>query len=99
MDRLKSKDEEINKAILEWIITKNYKNTIEQFLNETNLKTEDATKGSILEKKWGTILLMQKKISDLETQVKQLKEELDNATITSGGGGVMIKKENESMVS
>ena len=98
MDRLKGKDDEINKVILEWMINKNYKTAVDAFINDTGLKKEDASKGSALEKRWGTILTLQKKVSDLETQVKQLKDDLEKA---GTGGGVsldMVKKENESMV-
>ena len=98
VDRTRNKDDEINKAIVEWLITKNYNKTIESFLSETKLKKEDSTKGNALEKRWGTILTMQKKVSDLETQVKQLKEELEKAGTGGSSGGGLIKKENESMV-
>lgn len=97
VDRLRNKDDEINKAILEWLISKNYTGAIEAFLTETNIKKEDASKGSALEKRWSTILTLQKKVSDLEAQNKQLKEDLEK----SGTGGIsngIMKKENESMV-
>jgi len=97
MDRNpKNKDEEINKAILEWLVNKNYINSHQAFITETNLKLEDATKGNALEKRWGTILTLQKKISDLENQNKQLKEDLERAG--TGGSSEIFKKENESMV-
>lgn len=92
---LKTKDEEINKAILEWLIIKNYTSAIDPFLAETGLKKEDATKGGTLEKKWGTILVMQSKVTNLENQVKNLKEELEK-----GGGGAIVNpnKVNENIV-
>jgi hypothetical protein len=97
MDKAKGKDEEINKVILEWLITKNFNTAVEAFTKDTGLKREDASKGNALEKRWGTILTLQKKVSDMETQVKQLKEELERAG--SGGiGSAVVKKENESMV-
>ena len=66
---MKSKrDDEINKSILEWLLVKNYKTSAEIFMQETNLQISDATKGNKLDKKWGTILSLQKKISDLEIQ-------------------------------
>jgi len=96
--RINKKDEEINKAILEWLISKNYNKSVEAFLSDTNIKKEDASRGNSLDKKWGTILTLQKKITDYESQIKQLKDELE-----FGGGSAqsktLVKKENESMVS
>ncbi len=97
MERTKSKDEEINKVILEWLITKNYNSAAEAFINDTGIKREDASKGNALEKRWGTILTLQKKASDMESQVKQLKEDLEKSGSSGMIGGV-VKKENESMV-
>ena len=91
---MKKREEEINKCILEYLISKKYTNSIEPFLTDTGLKQSDATTGNKLEKKWGTLLSLQKKISDLENEVKQLKEDLE-----SGGKGLSdkAKKEAESM--
>ena len=96
-NRINKKDEEINKAILEWLITKNYSKSIDALLSDTNMNKEDASRGNSLDKKWGTILMLQKKLTDYEAQIKQLKEELE----LGGGGGqsnALVKKENESMV-
>ena len=98
MDRLKGKDDEINKVILEWMINKNYTSAVDSFINDTGLKKEDASKGSALEKRWGTILTLQKKVSELESQVKQLKEDLEKAGTGGGISTGVVKKENESMV-
>ena len=91
---MKKREEEINKCILEYLITKNYTNSVEPFIKDTGLNRTDATKGNKLEKKWGTLLSLQKKISDLENEVKQLKEDLER-----GGAGLSdkAKKEAESM--
>ncbi len=96
VDRTRNKDEEINKAILEWLQNKNYTNAYNSFVQDTKLNPEDVTKNNTLEKRWGTILTLQKKISDLENLNKQLKEDLDRAG--SGLGPDVFKKENESMV-
>jgi hypothetical protein len=96
MDRNKNKNDEINKVILEWLIIKNYNKSSEIFCNETGLKPEEASKGNALEKRWGTILTLQKKISDMESQIKTLKDDLENAG--NGGSQTIAKIENESMV-
>ena len=97
MERNKSKDDEINKVVLEWLISKNYNKVVEAFTSDTGIKQEDASKGNALEKRWGTILTLQKKVSDMEAQVKSLKEELEKAGTGMSSGG-LVKKENESMV-
>lgn len=94
----KLKEEEINKAILEWLVTKNLNSTLDTFLKETNLKKEDSSKNNSLEKRWGTILTLQKKLSDYEAQIKQLKDDLETANTSGLVGTSIIKKENESMV-
>jgi len=97
MDKAKQKDDEINKAILEWLISKNMQTSIGPFLTDTSLKLEDAAKGNTLEKKWGTILVMQSKISNLENQLKQLKEDMEK----HGGSTEVIQsgtKVNENIV-
>ena len=91
---MKKREEEINKCILEYLINKKYTNSVDPFIKDTGLNLSDATKGNKLEKKWGTLLSLQKKISDLENEVKQLKEDLER-----GGAGLSdkAKKEAESM--
>jgi hypothetical protein len=90
----RNREEEINKAILEWLIKRNYTTAIEPFLNDTGLKRENAPKDNILERKWGTIIILQKKVSDLETQVKNLTEELSTRSSTSSSA----RKDIESFV-
>lgn len=90
----RSREEEINKAILEWLIKRNYTTTIDSFLNDTGLRKENASKDNILERKWGTIIILQKKVSDLETQVKNLTDELSTRSSNSSA----IKRDVESFV-
>ena len=77
------------------MLSKNY--SINSFLSDTNLTKEDATKNNFLEKKWNTILSLQKKVNDLQEEIKNLKLELDKAGSLGSTNG-FIKKENESMV-
>ena len=89
----KNREEEINKAILEWLIKKKYSSVIDPFLNDTGLKSDNMAKDNILERKWGTIILLQKKVSDLENQIKNLTEELSTNLST-----LYNKKDVESFV-
>lgn len=95
MEKLKGKDNEINKAILEWLNSKNYTSTVNSFLSDTCLSLDDMTTGNSLEKRWNTILTLQKKVYELEAQLKQAKEDLEN----SSGPYSLTVKENLSMVS
>ena len=58
---MKKREEEINKCILEYLINKKYNNSIEPFMKDAGIQRTDATTGNKLEKKWGTLLSLQKK--------------------------------------
>lgn len=96
-----SKDKDINKAIFEWLKQKNYKNTLEAFINETGLTPNEATSNNQLERKWNSIVSQQKKLNEQENYIKQLKDDLEKASmgggISSGPNGI-VKNQNESMV-
>lgn len=97
MDTKINKEKEINKAIIEWMKTKNYRNSLEVFTEECCLQISDATTGNQLEKKWGTIIQMQKKLNEQETYIKQLKEDLEKASF-GGTTNSLVKNSNENMV-
>ena len=44
---MKKREEEINKCILEWLIVKNYTNSIEPFLQDAGLQKSDATESEV----------------------------------------------------
>jgi hypothetical protein len=95
-----NKEKEINKAIFEWLKVKNYKNTLEAFINETGLCENDSTSNNQLERKWNSIVSQQKKLNEQENYIKQLKEDLEKASmggIVSAPNGI-VKNLNESMV-
>lgn len=70
------RDDEIARSILEWLMLRNYPQTAETFIAESKIPKNEASTGNKLEKKWGTILSLQKKITDLEQELKQLKEDM-----------------------
>lgn len=100
--RNSNKEKEINKAIFEWLKVKNYKNTLESFINETGLSESDATSNNQLERKWNSIVSQQKKLNEQDAYIKQLKEDLEKASMGGGGGAGapngIVKNSNESMV-
>lgn len=92
-----NKDTEIAKAILEWINNMGFQKSYETLIEETGISKEDVSRTKVLEKKWTTILTMQKKINDLESKMKSMKEEYEQASVQ--GLSYNTKKENTSMVS
>lgn len=82
MKGLSGKDLEIAKAISEWLLNVGYSKSLEVFLEESSLKKEDIPKTKVLDKKWTTILTMQKKVNDLENKLKTVKEEYEQASVS-----------------
>jgi len=68
--------EELNKAILDYLKTSNLTATAEVFQKETEIEELDPKKTGLLEKKWTSVIRLQKKVMDLETKVSQLQEEI-----------------------
>ena len=82
MKSLSGKDLEIAKAISEWLLNLGYGKSLESFLEETSIKKEDIPKTKVLDKKWTTILTMQKKVNDLENKIKVMKDEYEQASVS-----------------
>lgn len=91
MKNLSGKDLEIGKSISEWLLNLGFNETLETFLKESLIKQEEIPKSKVLDKKWTTILTMQKKINDLENKIKTMKEEFESASIS----GVSYNQSNE----
>jgi platelet-activating factor acetylhydrolase IB subunit alpha len=69
--------EQLNKDILEYLVGHQYSTTAEHFSAEISTSLADVDPdGTRLETKWKSILSLQKKISILEEENKNLKEEL-----------------------
>jgi len=92
MKSLSNKEIEINKSILEWLKNLGYTNTLNAMLEETGLTKEDIPSKNDLDKKWNSILLMNKKISSLETELRTLKEDIEQSKLK--GIAYTTKKEN-----
>lgn len=88
----KQKDE-LNRAIADYLSSNNYKETFDAFVKETSLPAdicEDKKHTGVLERKWTTVVRLQMKIAELESQLEKKNQEL---TATSGanrftGGGL-----------
>ncbi|KAI1841039.1 hypothetical protein JX265_009389 [Neoarthrinium moseri] len=80
--------DELHKAIIAYLSSTNLSTTADALRQELNLgDTFDATTSKkyegLLEKKWTSVVRLQKKIMDLESQKASLQAELDSATPTS----------------
>ena len=73
----KQKDE-LNKAIIEYLLNNKYPETAAKFQQESNTSFEPPPDKStdLLEKKWVAIYRLQKKVMELETKIEQMTEEL-----------------------
>ncbi|KAJ6444983.1 nuclear migration protein nudF [Purpureocillium lavendulum] len=81
--------EELNKSIIAYLYSSNLPNSAAALREEVGLGEDvfDAATAkkyeTLLEKKWTSIVRLQKKIMDLESRNASLQSELDNATPTS----------------
>eukprot|EP01100_Stratorugosa_tubuloviscum_P008858 TRINITY_DN3701_c0_g1_i1.p1 TRINITY_DN3701_c0_g1~~TRINITY_DN3701_c0_g1_i1.p1 ORF type:complete len:403 (-),score=179.64 TRINITY_DN3701_c0_g1_i1:179-1387(-) len=69
--------EELNKAIVDYLISSNYTEAATALQREGNVIIDPKVSG-LLEKKWTSIIRLQKKISELEAQNQQLEDELNS---------------------
>lgn len=92
MKSLSNKEIEISKSILEWLKNIGYTKTLTAMLEETGLSKEEIPSKNDLDKKWNSILMMNKKISSLETELKTLKEDIEQSKLK--GIAYTNKKDN-----
>ncbi|KAM9969707.1 hypothetical protein ACTFIR_001543 [Dictyostelium discoideum] len=78
--------EELNGSILDYFESSQYKSSFEEFKKETGTELDVKKKG-LLEKKWTSVIRLQKKVLDLEAKVAQLEEELNSGGGRGGGRG------------
>ena len=79
--------EELNRAIADYLLTNNFKDTFDSFLREANLTNDDKKYSGVLEKKWTTVVRLQKKIADLEAALEKKDQELLQSVNTTMPGG------------
>ncbi|KAJ1506494.1 protein with putative role during mitosis, partial [Coelomomyces lativittatus] len=79
--------EELQKSIIDYLHAQRFTNTLKAFQDEANLQIipsqlEPKFTG-LLEKKWSSVVRLQKKILELESKVTQLQQTLDQVPLSS----------------
>lgn len=84
--------DELHKAILDYLSTNGFTESFQTFRNESGNQAftpgPKQNSSGLLEKKWTSVIRLQKKIMDLESKMTAMQEELSNAPIrkvTSSG--------------
>ncbi|SAL96637.1 hypothetical protein [Absidia glauca] len=77
--------EELHKAILDYLNASGFSESYAMLQNETHISdfVPDPKQkyAGLLEKKWTSVIRLQKKIMELETKASQMQEELNNAPV------------------
>jgi len=77
--------EELNEAVLDYLKQSGYAQATEVFQKEANIENiEDKNRG-LLEKKWTSVVRLQKKVMDLEAKISQLQDELGSKPTRNKG--------------
>jgi len=86
MGLTKTDKDELNKAILEYLYSNNYKNSYDAFVSETEIDpAEDSSKHkNVLEVKWKSVARLKRQVQTLEDQIRRFKEENDTKAIYGG---------------
>lgn len=73
--------EELNHAIIEYLSSNGFNQSCEIFKQEANMLTEqiDSKYVGLLEKKWTSVIRLQKKIMDLESKLSEFEKEFTGA--------------------
>lgn len=75
--------EEINRAIADYLQSYGYHETVSALKREANLPDQLETKVSgMLEKKWTSVLRLQKKVTDLESKLLETEKEINHGAPT-----------------
>ncbi|CAI5444483.1 unnamed protein product [Caenorhabditis angaria] len=75
--------EDINRGIAEYLQMTGYTETFSMFLKEASLSENDIKIGAgILEKKWTTVLRLQRKVNDLEAKLAEVQSEIAHGAPT-----------------
>ncbi|KJE96121.1 platelet-activating factor acetylhydrolase IB subunit alpha [Capsaspora owczarzaki ATCC 30864] len=86
----KQKDE-LNRAVLDHLVASGYAAAASALRQEASLPAEEPEKdkfAGLLEKKWTSVLRLQKKIMELEARVAEIKVEARDTGAAGGAGGL-----------
>ncbi|XP_074640848.1 lissencephaly-1 homolog A-like [Tubulanus polymorphus] len=71
--------DELNKAIADYLFQNGYKSALGEFQNEANMGGEIEKKyAGLLEKKWTSVIRLQKKVMDLESRLSEAEREINS---------------------
>jgi len=88
--------EELHKAILDYLRTSGLTSSADALQNETQLEDLDPKKTGLLEKKWTSVIRLQRKVLDLEAKVQQLQEEVGSKPQRNKGAGEELPRPPEA---
>lgn len=75
--------EELNYALADYLQSRGYTETLEVFRRETDIKDSGNAKyNGLLEKKWTSIIRLQKKVMDLEAKLAEMQKEVSDGGVT-----------------
>ncbi|BFZ04715.1 hypothetical protein BsWGS_07754 [Bradybaena similaris] len=75
--------DELNKAIADYLYSNGFQGALEHFQKEAGMTSEIEKKFSgLLEKRWTSVIRLQKKVMDLETKLTEAEEEFTNGAPT-----------------
>jgi len=75
--------DELNKAIADYLLTNGFNSALEHFQKEAGMPQEIEKKFSgLLEKRWTSVIRLQKKVMDLETKLSEAEEEVNSGAPT-----------------
>jgi len=71
--------EELNKAIADYLSSNSYHNALEGLKKDADMPGEVENKyGGLLEKKWTSVIRLQKKVSELESKLSEYEKEINS---------------------
>lgn len=81
--------DELNRAILDYLLSSGYHQAVKLFKEEANIEGENDKKfNGLLEKKWTSVIRLQKKVLELEAKLQEAEREIQSVQSIAGFGPV-----------